>query len=62
MTKQQTAVLQHLHKVQADTDSNMALVLGYPAPSIRRTLQSLMKSGHHISFAGSTGLYTLAQE
>jgi DNA-binding IclR family transcriptional regulator len=34
-----------------ETCSNMALILGIPQPSIRRSVQELRREGHNICFA-----------
>lgn len=52
----------HLKLYGSDTDSNIARTLGIPAPSVRRSIQELQDAGIHVSYAGATGLYTLAQE
>lgn len=62
MRKQASRVLAHLQCYGSDTDSNMALVLGIPAPSIRRSIQELQDEGYHISYAGANGEYTLPPE
>ncbi len=44
------------------TASAIAYELSCPEPSVRRSIQELIREGNHISYAGKgTGVYRLAQ-
>jgi DNA-binding IclR family transcriptional regulator len=59
IARKRNAVLDYLRKWKSDTDSNIALSLDMPAPSVRRCIQELIHEGHNVTFASATGLYTL---
>lgn len=62
MRPQAEKILAYLTKHGSDTDSNMSLILGVPAPSIRRSIQELIHEGYNVTYAGpSTGLYTFTK-
>lgn len=41
------------------TSSEIAQKVGAPEPSVRRSIQTLRREGHNISFAGDMGLYRM---
>jgi biotin operon repressor len=62
MRPQAARVLKLLQKYGADTGSNLALVLGVPEPSVRRSIQELIDEGHNITFTtGSNKCYMLVE-
>ena len=58
MRPQATAILAYLSKWGSDTDSNIAVSLGVPAPSVRRSIQELIAHGHNVTYASHSGRYT----
>lgn len=55
-------ILNILSSTGEETASNMALILGRPEPSIRRSIQELIRDGHPISFSEKwSGYYRMAK-
>lgn len=54
-------VLRHLERFGADTETNIATFIGSPAPSVRRSIQELIRAGYNVTYAGASGLYTYTE-
>jgi len=57
MSPQATRVLAYLRDYGRNTDSTIARALDIPEPSVRRSIQQLIREGQPISHAGSDGCY-----
>jgi biotin operon repressor len=58
-----TRVLAHLRKWGPSTQSQIALWLDMPEPSVRRVIQELRGEGHNITFiTGRNACYTLVTQ
>lgn len=62
MRPQAEKVLNYLRKWGADGDRNISRVTKIPADSIRRSIQELIHERYNITYAGYSGLYTLAEK